>query len=1088
MKLRTILLVLALLAFLSFSSGGYLYYSSLKKFAFNKAEVGANYKAESIKNRVFSFLNENLKSVKAMSGLKELQHVLSTPTQEKLAKANFILDHFQVALDASVSYVMDREGLTLSSSNRNAPNSFVGKNYSFRPYFQQAIHGNPSVYMALGVTSKKRGVYYSHPVYEKGQNGPIGVVVVKASVEHIEKELVSLQRHAHGDNILIADPQGIVFMSSHKEWRYQSLWEISDEKLSEISKTKQFGNGPWGWIGFKMKSRNRVVDASGDEYMIYQKKIDILPGWNAIHLIKLKSISESISAPLIKTIGYITLALCVLIGISVLIMYKMASYDIVKRKQSQEALRKSEEKLRNIVEHSSNLFYSHDPEHKLTYLSPQTRDFFDCEPEQALVLWTEFATDNPINQIGFELAEKAIQTGEMQPSYELELVGVKGRKIWVEVHEAPVVRDGQTVAIVGALTDITERKQAEKSLRESETKYRTLLETTSEGYWLLNPERKTIEVNESLCEMLGYREDEMLGKKPFEFADDENRKIFNEQISKISTSPHRSYEITLKKKNGQDLQTYFNATTIRDESGLEKGSFAFVTNTTERKKAEEERNRLAIAIEQAAESVFITDGDGMIQYVNPAFERLTGYRRKDAIGKTPRILESGKQGVLFYKQMEDTLARGNAWHGRIVNRKKDGSLYEADATISPVLDKSGKITNFVYIKRDITNEIELERRLIQAQKMESIGTLAGGIAHDFNNILFSLSGYTELALDDAEKGTPLHDNLQEVLIAAHRAGDLVKQILTFSRQVDQKLRPLKVQLVVREALKLIRSSLPSTIEINQNISNTCGLVMADATQIHQVAMNLLTNAFHAMEDQGGRLEVTLKEINLDMDDLKDPAMLPGSYVCLIVADTGAGIDKSIIDRIFEPYFSTKEKDKGTGLGLAMVHGIVKSYGGDIRVYSEPGKGSAFHVYLPVIQTQAETKKNRVISPVEGGKERILLVDDEEQIVRMSQQMLERLGYHVTARTSSIETLKAFRAVPHKFDLVITDTTMPNMTGIELARKLMEIRSDIPIIICTGFSEKISPDKATAMGIRGYVMKPIVKSELAKKIREVLDKS
>jgi len=603
---------------------------------------------------------------------------------------------------------------------------------------------------------------------------------------------------------------------------------------------------------------------------------------------------------------------------------------------------------------------------------------------------------------------------------------------------------------------------------------------------MLNPERKTIKVNESLCKMLGYRQDEMLGKTPFEFVDDENRKIFIEQTSKISTSPHRSYEVTLKKKNGQDLHTHFNATTIRDESGEIQSAFAFVTDITQRKQAEEERNRLAIAIEQAAESVFITDRDEMIQYVNPAFERITGYRREDAIGQTPRILESGNHGALFYKQMRDTLIRGNAWHGRVVNRKKDGSLYEADATISPVLDKSGKITNFVYIKRDITNEIELERRLFQAQKMESIGTLAGGIAHDFNNILFSLYGYTELALDDAERGTPLHANLQEVLIAAHRAGDLVKQILTFSRQVDQKLKPLKIQMVVREALKLIRSSLPSTIEINQNISNTCGLVMADATQIHQVAMNLLTNAFHAMEDQGGKLDVTLKEIDLYMDDLKDPAMLPGSYVCLTVADTGAGIDKSIIDRIFEPYFSTKEKDKGTGLGLAMVHGIVKSYGGDLSVYSEPGKGSAFHVYLPVIQTQVETKETQVVSPVKGGKERILLVDDEEQIVRMSQQMLERLGYQVTARTSSIETLEAFRAAPDKFDLVITDTTMPNMTGIELARKLMEIRFDIPIIICTGFSEKISPDKAAAMGIRGYVMKPIVKSELAKKIREVLD--
>jgi CheY-like chemotaxis protein len=348
-------------------------------------------------------------------------------------------------------------------------------------------------------------------------------------------------------------------------------------------------------------------------------------------------------------------------------------------------------------------------------------------------------------------------------------------------------------------------------------------------------------------------------------------------------------------------------------------------------------------------------------------------------------------------------------------------------------------------------------------------------------------GYTELALDDTEKGSQLHNNLHEVLIAGKRARDLVKQILTFSRQAHQELKPLKIQLVVKEALKLIRSSLPSTIEINQDISNTCGFVLADVTQIHQVVLNLLTNAYHALEDKGGTVDITLKEIQLDMDDLKDPTMIPGPYVCLTVADTGAGIDGYVLDRIFEPYFSTKEKDKGTGLGLAMVHGIVKSYGGNIRIYSEPGKGSAFHVYLPVIQTQAEREELDVVLPVEGGTERILLVDDEVQIVRMEQQMLERLGYHVTVRTSSIEALEAFRAVPDNFDLVITDMTMPNMTGVELAKKIIEIRPDIPMIICTGFSEKISENKAITMGIRGYVMKPVVKSELAKKIREVLDR-
>ena len=431
-----------------------------------------------------------------------------------------------------------------------------------------------------------------------------------------------------------------------------------------------------------------------------------------------------------------------------------------------------------------------------------------------------------------------------------------------------------------------------------------------------------------------------------------------------------------------------------------------------------------------------------------------------------------------------------------IKKAEDLLRNQKDLLESMVQERTAELVQSnLQLKREINNRKQaeekrnkLETQLQQCQKMEAIGTLAGGIAHDFNNILASVIGYTELALDNTEKGTLLYDNLQEVFSAGQRASDLVKQILTFSRQADQELKPLQVQLFVREALKLIRSTLPSTIEIKQNISNTCGLVMADATQIRQVAMNLLVNAFHAMEDNGGKLDVILKEVDLDMNDLKDPAMVPGPYVCLTVADTGIGIDKSVIDRIFEPYFTTKEKDKGTGLGLATVHGIVKSYKGDIRVYSEPGKGSTFHVYLPVIQTRIEEKEIRVISPMERGTEQILFVDDEAQIVRIAQQMLEGLGYHVTARTSSIETLEAFRAAPDKFDLVITDMTMPNMTGVELAKKLMEIRSGIPIIICTGFSEKISEHKAETVGIRGYVMKPVLKSELSEKIRQVLDQS
>jgi PAS domain S-box-containing protein len=652
----------------------------------------------------------------------------------------------------------------------------------------------------------------------------------------------------------------------------------------------------------------------------------------------------------------------------------------------------------------------------------------------------------------------------------------------------PVFDDNGNITgatVIGS--DITKTKRSEEALRKSEEKYRTLLETTSEGCWMLNPKNKTIEVNESLCKMLGYSQDEMIGKTPFDFADHDNRKIFIEQTSKISTTSHRSYEITLKKKDGQDLHTYFNATTIRDESGEVQGSFAFVTDITQRNRAEDERNRLAVAIEQAAESVFITDMNGTIQYVNPAFERLTGYGRKEAIGKNPAMLKSGKHDALFYKKMRRTISRGNAWHGRIVNKKKDDSFYEADATISPVFDTSGKITNFVSIKRDITHEMELEKRLIQAQKMEAIGTLAGGIAHDFNNVLYSIIGYAELTMDDLPENSLAQNNLKELLIASNRAKDMVQQILTFSHQAETEKKPIKFQSVVKEAIKLLKTSIPTTIEICQNIDADCGPVLADPTQIHQVVMNLATNAYYAMREKGGVLNINVATEKIRIDDfVSSMDFNPGIYVKLSVTDTGHGMNKEIIEKIFDPYFTTKPPGQGTGMGLSTVHGIVKSHGGAIKVYSDPGKGTVFYVYFPMIEKKPDESKIVSAGTIQKGCERILLVDDQEQIVFMVKQTLERLGYKVAARTSSVDALEAFRAGSDRFDLVITDMTMPNMTGVELATKLLEIRPDIPIILCTGFSDLTDVNKAKAIGIREFLMKPIVKDQIASSIRKVLD--
>ena len=442
--------------------------------------------------------------------------------------------------------------------------------------------------------------------------------------------------------------------------------------------------------------------------------------------------------------------------------------------------------------------------------------------------------------------------------------------------------------------------------------------------------------------------------------------------------------------------------------------------------------------------------------------------------------------------MWDTISSGKMWKGHLINRRKDGAFFEEEASISPIKDTVGNIVNYVAVKRDVTHEVKLEKQFREAQKMEAIGTLAGGIAHDFNNILVAVIGYSELALNAVSKEDELYSHLTYVLEAGSRAKQLVNQILTFSRRGEEEKTPIQIGPIIEEAVKLIRASLPSTIEVRQKIEPNVGNVLADSTQVHQVLMNLCTNAAHAMEEDGGKLKINLSPAEPDSKELdssffaKHPALKPGSYLVLTVSDSGCGMEPEVMERIFEPYFTTKEKDKGTGLGLSVVHGIIRNHDGTIEVSSKPGKGTTFHVYLPTLEKEP-IQESETTGPLATGNEHVLLVDDEEAVLDLEKQILEYVGYHVITRKSAIKALKLFLEDPQRFDLVITDMTMPKMTGEKLAKELMIIRPDLPIILCTGFSEKITAEKAAAMGIQAFVMKPILLHEIAGIVRRVLDK-
>ena len=519
----------------------------------------------------------------------------------------------------------------------------------------------------------------------------------------------------------------------------------------------------------------------------------------------------------------------------------------------------------------------------------------------------------------------------------------------------------------------------------------------------------------------------------------------------------------------------------------------------ERKKAEktlrENEKRFLDITHSMADWVWEVDKNGKFTYVSDTVKNILGYSSEELIGRTPFEIMPEKEAI----KISEIFLKIFSKSGPIVdlenwNLTKDGTEVCILTNGVPVINDDGELKGYRGVDKDISNQkkleaerLQFESQLLQAQKMESIGNLAGGIAHDFNNILSSVIGFTELSLDEVEKGTHLEDNLQEVYTAGKRAKDLVRQILAFARQSEEELKPIQVDTIATEVLKFIRSSIPATIEIKQNIESD-SLIMGNATQVHQILMNLFTNAAYAMEDKGGLLEVSLKDavadrgVNRENLDLK-----PGNYIEIMVSDTGAGIAPEIIGSIFDPYFTTKGPGEGTGMGLAMIHGIIENYGGKIFVDSKPEQGTRFTIYLPVTGKRQE---HRPYEPemLPTGKERILFVDDEAPIAKIGDKALERLGYTVSIRTSSIEALALFRTKPNDFDLVITDMTMPNMTGDSLAIELMKIRPDIPVILCTGYSKKISDESASEMGIKAFLYKPIVKAYLAKTVRKVLDEA
>jgi len=753
--------------------------------------------------------------------------------------------------------------------------------------------------------------------------------------------------------------------------------------------------------------------------------------------------------------------------------------------------------------------------------------------------WQVYKPDGTLLHLDDHPVRRAAIRGEPVKD---ELVGVRSPSgndlIWTLISAEPIFGpDGAVESTICTYHDITELKRAEESLRQSEERFHSAFDRAAVPTLLVGPDVRILHCNAAFCDMVGYAETELFGKSAYEITHPDDVADSKAVVGRVVSGEEDSCSLEKRyiRKDNRVVWGIMSTSAVRDEKGQLLYFVTHVQDITGRKRAEEalrrSRAELDAALESMSDAVFISDDKGTFVKFNEAFAKYYRFRSRDECYKTLAeyrdyievYLDDGRLAPLDMWTVPRALRGETVNDAEYMLRRKDtGEQWWGSYNFAPIRDKDGKIVGSVVTGRDITErkrmeeqlrrihddlelrirertrELEqtyrdlieemeqrnrLEEQLRQAHKMEAIGTLAGGIAHDFNNILAAIIGFTEMAIDDVPDRPLVQKNLEKVMTSATRARELVKQILAFSQKTSYERVPVALTPIVKETVQLLRASIPATIDVTLSATAASDTVIASPVEVQQVVMNLATNALLAMEDRRGSLEIALSDTGFE----PDASALDGTlreYLQIMVRDTGVGMGPEVMKRVFEPFFTTREVGKGSGMGLAMVYGIVKDLGGTVAVESEPGSGSTFRVFLP--KAEAEVAENTDETRLPRGEERVLFVDDEPMLLEWGRETLERLGYTVTAVPDGRQALEIFSADPSLFDLVITDEAMPGMPGSDLCAELLGIRNDIPIILYTGHSETVSPEKAREMGAREFLMKPVKRQELASAVRRVVD--
>ena len=760
--------------------------------------------------------------------------------------------------------------------------------------------------------------------------------------------------------------------------------------------------------------------------------------------------------------------------------------DVTKRKQAEDALRDSETKWRVMFEHSRDaMAISEGGIHMLA--NPALLRLFGYSRPEEVVGRPFLELIAPSSRADFGENAQARADGSLVPNFMgIRCLRKDGSEFDAEVSVSTyqVNGAGYTQAII---RDITGRKRAEQELLASRKRLEDIIFSMGDWVWETDENSVYTYSSQKGFDLFGAEPGSVIGKTPYDLMPPEEARRVASIFSGIASrkEPVRDLENWSIGKNGELICLLTNGVPVLDEAGNLKGYRGVDEDITARKRAEQDYARLAAAIQQAAETVMITDSSGNIVYANPAFERTSGYTVAEVLGTNPRFLKSGTHDTAFYTQIWDVLGRGDVWRGRLQNKRKNGTLYLEEATISPVRDEKGRIANYIAVKLDVTKEAELQAQLLQSQKMESVGRLAGGIAHDFNNLLTVINGYSNLALAGLAEVDPLRHHLEEIGKAGERAAGLTRQLLAFSRKQVLKPQVLDLNRVVMDMHSMLRRLVGEEIEVNLALVGGTPMVSADPSQLQQVIFNLTVNARDAMPG-GGRISIETSLEDRDESYAESHPGLPaGRYVSLSVSDTGVGMDEATLERIFEPFFTTKATGKGTGLGLSVTQGIVLQSGGHIDVQSAVGSGSTFRIYLPALAGAPLAE----VKPAEArslrGKETILVAEDQDFVREFAVAALRNHGYRVLTASDGKEALEICERKDTRIDLLLTDVVMPRLSGPELVLRLKTIRPGIRAMFMSGYTaEAIARHGVLEQGTY-LIQKPFSSNELAGRVRAVL---